>query len=393
MMCAASVLNMRGGRRTKKHGAANRLNVGKAAMSACYSHVDDRYDTNVVSTPWSLIATPAMGPPGPGGLDTALERAFGVHVTGRAPIEVKGKGLLEMFWVDAVVDAAEAAEGSPGFSAQTAPRTISPPHLSLEGGMGAERVAPGPGRSPGPFPSAWGATLGQSPTTDIVTTPGGGGGRERASTLIGMNRAANESFRIRATQTRELGAQRSVIPARRPSAIGEATPAFAVSPVPRRPRRVRPVIVTRSQSRVAAVGQFATWAASEIVRIARASDSRVAVPGAIAELVVEADDINLHQVLVTSDMYKRVRARRAAPRFECCVPLFKISNAYCYKCSHMILSRRRCRSGCSNSTMLPSNQSRSWRRALSCGTCNPLSCANRSILSGDLVRCMNARSS
>jgi hypothetical protein len=81
----------------KRHSAANRLNVGPVAMTACYAHVDD------ASFACSPVNTPAFGlPTTPGDVDRSLARAYGVHVTGRAPVEVKGKGVMDMFWVDVV---------------------------------------------------------------------------------------------------------------------------------------------------------------------------------------------------------------------------------------------------------------------------------------------------
>lgn len=95
----------------KKHSAANRLNVGSTAMHACYSHVDERAMTDMATTPASLVSTPGGGPPVPGAADDALARAFGVRVTGRAPAEVKGKGTMAMYWVDAMSDDATGGTG------------------------------------------------------------------------------------------------------------------------------------------------------------------------------------------------------------------------------------------------------------------------------------------
>jgi hypothetical protein len=85
------VTRVHGDRRMKKHSAANRLNVGARAMVACYTRPEDI----------ALSETPALAlPTAPGSVDRSLSRAYGVHVTGRAPIEVKGKGLMDMYWVD-----------------------------------------------------------------------------------------------------------------------------------------------------------------------------------------------------------------------------------------------------------------------------------------------------
>lgn len=81
-------------------------------MHACYAAVDGRSDTlsDVTATPTGLP------PVEPGVLDTSLAGSFGVHVTCREPVEVKGKWLTEMFWVDpvgvATVPAAAAASST-----------------------------------------------------------------------------------------------------------------------------------------------------------------------------------------------------------------------------------------------------------------------------------------
>jgi hypothetical protein len=89
----------------KKHGAPNRLNVGNKAMHDCYARGEGRSDS--LSDAGATV--PLDGPPRePGVLDASMARAFGAHVTRREPVDVKGKGVLEMFWVDPVRGAAAA---------------------------------------------------------------------------------------------------------------------------------------------------------------------------------------------------------------------------------------------------------------------------------------------
>ena len=87
--------------RMKRHSAACRLNVGPAAARACYAPVEAHEDTFEDASAAAAVAQDSFAPPAdPDVVDSRLERSFGVLVTRRAPVEVKGKGYVDMFWVD-----------------------------------------------------------------------------------------------------------------------------------------------------------------------------------------------------------------------------------------------------------------------------------------------------
>jgi hypothetical protein len=194
----------------KKHSEAGRINVGSVAMSECYARVElaDRPVTNQSPLPSALIATPADGPPASGETNTMLERAFSVHVTGRPPIDVKGKGRLEMFWADPVVRPAVVSSPGPGpgYPAHGTP-VLSQIRLSPE-----MQVRLGP--------------AGEGP--HVAGSPPLGTHARELGSIAGLNAVANESFRVRETQTRELGTRRTVLPVRRMTAVAEGTVAAAV---------------------------------------------------------------------------------------------------------------------------------------------------------------------
>jgi hypothetical protein len=176
----------------KKHSAANRLNVGTAAMHACYAHVDEMLAAaGAAGTPYSIASTPVGAPPDPGATDDALECAFGVHVTGRMPIEVKGKGYLAMYWVDVarVLDGVPPMSSAAASVSSTAQHMFSPHHDALEDSVSPHRRYVAPLRG------------------TVSDGGGGGGGGSGVFSLspLGMAQSANESFRIRDTRSRELG--------------------------------------------------------------------------------------------------------------------------------------------------------------------------------------------
>ena len=227
----------------KKHSAANRLNVGKAAMHACYAHVDEMLAAaGAAGTPYSIASTPVGAPPDPGATDDALECAFGVHVTGRMPIEVKGKGYLAMYWVDVarVLDGVPPISSAAASVSSTAQHMFSPHHDALEDSVSPHRRYVEPLRG----------------TVSDGGGGGGGGGGVFALSPLGMAQSANESFRIRDTRSRELGQPKQ-------STDGEVTPPTRGT-APRRLERMTedgPDDVTRRETsrRRSAVFANAAW--------------------------------------------------------------------------------------------------------------------------------------
>lgn len=274
----------------KKHSEAGRINVGSVAMSACYARVElaDRPVTNQSPLPSALIATPADGPPASGETNTMLERAFSVHVTGRPPIDVKGKGRLEMFWADPVVRPAVVYSPGPrpGYPAHGTP---VPSQIRLSPEM---QVRLGP--------------AGEGP--HVAGSPPLGTHARELGSIAGLNAVANESFRVRETQTRELGTRRTVLPVRRMTAVAEGTVAAAVG-TPLLPARL-PSSLASSAAATPAGYLSIRSAAPEIVRIARAAGEvtpTVAVAASSTPSV--GDREGSEYALVSSDAHKRVGTR------------------------------------------------------------------------------------
>ena len=101
--------------RMKRHSAACRLNIGPAAARACYAPVESHGTAFDDASAAALVAQDSFVPPAdPGVVDSRLERSFGVLVTRRAPVEVKGKGYVDMFWVDVAPSTPASTHSSVG---------------------------------------------------------------------------------------------------------------------------------------------------------------------------------------------------------------------------------------------------------------------------------------
>ena len=177
----------------KKHGEADRINCGMAAILGCYSKRTVSVDKETFSLPPpGNVAIPQV----PGVADVSLQASFGVVVTRREPMEVKGKGTLHMFWVDVP---------GPTPSATAAVERAGALWLAVSkvGGGDASRAvsgAPESRTSEVAKPTPGTPVLGGAP----VRRKSGVAIPAPATPMLGALKECSGSFRVRAAETKEL---------------------------------------------------------------------------------------------------------------------------------------------------------------------------------------------